>query len=122
MKVLVVEDSTDMVSLYRYALTRRGHQVVAIQVDTATLDDAARTAVETADVAVIDYSLAEQTGVEALVDLREVRPDLPAVFVTAASGREQLDNIEATGCCLIRKPFSLQELETAIVSIRDGKP
>lgn len=115
MRVLVVEDTQEMLRLYEHMLKRHGHTAIAPKFD-GPLSECLPV-----DVAIIDYTLPEQSGVEVLADLRKVQPDLPAIFASAVTGQQHLNDIKHTGCPLLRKPFSWVELNELLLEVTSGQ-
>jgi two-component system cell cycle sensor histidine kinase/response regulator CckA len=94
-------------------LTREGYTVVAC----ANGPDALR-AVEdpTSDIyaAMLDVVMPEMSGFELFRQLRERRPSLPVVFVTAYADQEHFARIRGPGVRLLEKPFEIERLAAVI--------
>lgn len=103
-----MEDDAGMREMYEMALQR-----IRAQVFVTEFLDAAMAALPV-HVAVIDYQLRTSTGVEIVKVLRAKQKDLPVVFATAATGRKELDELCAEAGILLRKPFTISELQAAI--------
>jgi CheY-like chemotaxis protein len=91
-RVVVVNDDPDILNLVQTRLRQRGHKVVAVASGSDALQALAERGAP--DVAVLDVSMPEMTGLELLQELRrrEGLQDLPAVFLSA---RVLPDDIEA---------------------------
>jgi signal transduction histidine kinase/CheY-like chemotaxis protein len=69
------------------------------------------------DVVLLDISMPGKGGVEALVELREIRPDIPAVLMTGnVGGAERAEEIHSVPVLL--KPFRLQDVTEALAGAR----
>ncbi|HYE26867.1 MAG TPA: PAS domain S-box protein [Allosphingosinicella sp.] len=66
------------------------------------------------DLALIDYAMPGMNGAEAAGAAREIHPGLPIVFVTGYAESEQLEAALGGGVPVLRKPFTLTELATAV--------
>ncbi len=66
------------------------------------------------DLALIDYAMPGMNGAEAARAARRLHPGLPIVFVTGYAESEQLE--AALGCDVpvLRKPFTLAQLASAV--------
>ena len=114
MKILVIEDSRDMLTIYEYALEKHGHEVV-----TATSRPS--NGVLPVDVAIVDYQLKHETGADVVQALREDQPDLPVVYATAATGAKVLESLDSDNrTTIVRKPFAINDLFEAINCVIKG--
>ncbi|MFE3195007.1 response regulator transcription factor [Nocardia sp. NPDC059240] len=106
--VLVVDDEPALAELLGLALRYEGWTV-----ETA-LDG--RTAVVKAresrpDVVVLDLMLPDMTGLQVLERLRQLRPELPVLMLTAKdSVEDRIAGLTAGGDDYVTKPFSIEEV------------
>lgn len=112
-KVMVVEDDSQVAFTLKRVLTHIGHTIVAC-VDTG--EEAVGVALERKpDIILMDIKLAgEMDGIEAARAIHE-RTDIPIIYLTAYSDRETLDRAKLTvpfGYLL--KPFKREELKSGI--------
>ena len=106
--ILLAEDDEGIrVPLVR-ALEREGHEVEAV----ATGSDAISAAVDRAhDLLVLDIGLPGMDGLEVCQRVREWRPAVPIVFLTAQNGEtDAVSGLDAGADDYITKPFRLAEL------------
>jgi len=68
------------------------------------------------DVLISDMELADGSeGVEVVVRLRKLRPDMVVIFVTATAQQDKLDRIEASNPDrVLNKPIDVAKLRTAL--------
>jgi DNA-binding response OmpR family regulator len=107
-----VEDDADIATPLRRALEREGYEVV-VCVDGATglaacLDPATA-------IVVLDINLPDIDGIEVCERLRQERPSLPVIFLTARA--EEVDlvvGLDAGADDYVTKPFKLAELSARI--------
>jgi signal transduction histidine kinase len=105
-RVVVLDDDAMVRGAYANALAAAG----ALARVAATIDEAVSLAGD-ADVALVDWRLGEQgDGFTAIRRLREPRPGLPVVMVTADTGQAIADAAVAHGVALLRKPVDAAAL------------
>jgi len=105
-KLLVVEDDCRVLAATVEALEELGHRPVA-----SLGIDAAATLLRThSDIALVvsDVLMPGMTGPELVADLRRIRPELRAIYVTGFSG--DIDRAGFGGDPVLRKPFTISAL------------
>ncbi|MEV6522932.1 response regulator transcription factor [Longispora sp. NPDC051575] len=107
-RVLVVDDEPTLADLLTLALRYEGWQVRSAP-DGAT---AVRLAREfRPDAVVLDMMLPDLDGLEVLRRLRNDKPDIPVLFLTARDAVEdRVAGLTAGGDDYVTKPFSLEEV------------
>ena len=103
-RLLVVDDERDIRDLVVKRLVREGHEVLAAGDSTAALLLVQQHG--GADAAVLDVDLPGMDGFELLVRLRERRPGLPALFLTALWSADVHAGIAAACAVHVAKPFT----------------
>lgn len=113
-KILVVDDDTDIVVLLSSFLAEEGFKVY-----TATKPQQALEHVQNfpIDLAIIDIALPEMNGVELLRKMKEIRPNIEAIMITAYKDAEKVVEAFRLGAfdCIF-KPFDLKYLRRAIMA------
>lgn len=113
-KILVVDDDTDIVVLISSFLAEEGFKVY-----TATRSKQAIEYIQNypIDLAIIDIALPEMNGIELLKKLKEIKPNLEAIMITAYKDAEKVVEAFRLGAfdCIF-KPFNLQYLRKAIMA------
>jgi DNA-binding response OmpR family regulator len=106
--VLVVEDEPGIRDLLVRGLGNAGFSVLAAA-DGA--EGERRALLESVDAIVLDLMLPGRSGLEILASLREARPDIPVIVLTAR-GRvaDRVAALEAGAFDYLVKPFALPEL------------
>jgi DNA-binding response OmpR family regulator len=108
MRVLVVDDDSEVRDLLMSALTRDGHAVVAVG---AARDAREVMLGEGADVMVLDLSLPDATGVELCRSLRADDIAVPILMLTAHSEvAQRIESLDAGVDDFLGKPFAVAEL------------
>ncbi|UED87476.1 response regulator transcription factor [Streptomyces profundus] len=107
-RILIVEDDPNILELLTASLELNGF--------TAHGAADARAAVRTAgthapDIAMVDVTLPDRSGLKLVGDLRGLVPDLPVLFLTARDTVEdRLAGFRAGADDYVTKPFSLEEV------------
>lgn len=112
LKILVVDDQSDMRAMVRGMLSDMGITQIFEASDGREALTFADAAIDMIDVVICDWNMPKLTGIDLLRQMRSVMPDLPFLMLT---GRGDLDSVaEAKSCgvtAYIRKPFSPANLE-----------
>lgn len=112
MRLLVVDDDLEVLSLLQRALERDRHQVVAV----GTVEQA-RTALaeQVIDVIVLDLALPDVNGVELCQELVRGRSTIPVLVLTAHSDvSERVRALNAGADDFLAKPFAVAELRARV--------
>jgi DNA-binding response OmpR family regulator len=120
MKILVVEDEVSLREGLVDLLTGAGHTVLsAADGDEALVGGAD----PTLDLMILDLMLPKLDGTEVCRRLRELRPQLPILMLTArGSEDEKVDGFGAGADDYVTKPFSTKELVARVEALgRRGK-
>jgi DNA-binding response OmpR family regulator len=115
--ILIADDDADIRMLVRLRLERSGYTVVAANDGIQALALAAECE---PDVAILDVSMPGLSGVEVTRRLREQRPTLPVILLTAhAHDADVAEGASAGANAYVTKPFSPQELESRVRSLTE---
>jgi two-component system, NtrC family, nitrogen regulation response regulator NtrX len=106
--ILIVEDETSVAELIAETLIQRGHEArVAVSAAHATI--IVRT--EHPDLILLDINLPDSSGTFALGRLRQLRPDVPIIMLTANTDEELARATLKRGAFdYISKPFNIDHL------------
>ena len=76
------------------------------------------------DLVLMDINLPSLDGLEVTRQILKMQPDLPVVAQTAYALDEEIKNAYQAGCCgHILKPFTIEELQDAVLKVfSGGKP
>lgn len=110
--VLVVDDEAGVRSLIRFALTREGFSV-----DTACNVFEAKECLSTRpyNLVICDYDLPNESGMDLLLHITRVHPDLPFVMITAHDNALLARRAIAAGALdYLTKPFEIHQLGRVI--------
>jgi DNA-binding response OmpR family regulator len=110
--ILVIEDEPGIVDFLERGLRAHGFQV------SSALDGAVGTEkalAEDIDLVVLDMMLPGRSGLEVLATLRDAKPTLPVIVLTARGEVEhRVTGLDAGAVDYLTKPFSLTELAARI--------
>jgi DNA-binding response OmpR family regulator len=107
-KILIVEDEPSLREGLVDLLSREGHTVEAVGDGEAALAKGADPSIQ---MMLLDLMLPKLDGIEVCKRLRELRPELPILMLTARGSEEhKVDGLGAGADDYVTKPFSLKEL------------
>jgi DNA-binding response OmpR family regulator len=106
--ILLVEDEPGIVDFLKRGLEAEGF---VVQAALNGLEGEQRAQCESFDMVVLDLMLPGLGGMELLAKLREVKPELPVIVLTArAEIEDRVAGLDAGAVDYLVKPFSLAEL------------
>jgi len=110
--VLVIEDESGIVDFLERGLQAHGFDVrSALDGITGTR----RALSENVDLVVLDMMLPGRSGLEVLAELREAKPALPVIVLTARGEvDDRVAGLDSGAVDYLTKPFSLEELAARI--------
>ena len=120
MKIMMLEDDEDILTLYNDYLSSKGHQVVnKYKSANNILEDIDK---ECPDIFLIDYKLpGNKNGIEIAVEILNKFPSANILFITAYEllDRELLDNriFDGKNIQVLLKPIKLHEIENSMVNL-----
>lgn len=115
--LLVVDDEPHIGLLLRPEFEARGFRV-----SVARSLAAARAAVGSADIMLLDLHLPDGSGMDFLREIRERprMPALPVLILTGESGDGMLEDAQRLGAGLLTKPFSPTKLAARVTALVEG--
>lgn len=115
--LLVVDDEPHIGLLLRPEFEARGFQV-----SIARSLAAARAAVDSADVMLLDLHLPDGSGMDFLREIRgrSRTQALPVLILTGETGDRILEDAQRLGAGLLGKPFSPTKLGTRVAALVEG--
>ncbi len=114
-KVLLIEDEDLVAELTIAMLRRSGRQVQWLKSFSAFQHELPSLDIDQMELALIDVTLGDGSGVEASALLRNQRPALPIILISGYDARNVLDDSRLDDSVeFLSKPFSLGGLQTSI--------
>lgn len=107
-RILAVDDEPSLTELLKMAMRYEGWQVTTAASGSAALQAAADV---NPDAVVLDMMLPDFDGLEVMRRIRQERPEVPVIFLTAKDTVEdRIAGLIAGGDDYVTKPFSLEEV------------
>lgn len=111
--VLVVDDDPSQRQLFAESVRQLGFAVLEAGSGEEAVAIVSR---RSPDLVLLDVRLPGISGLEVLPRMREVRPDLPVLLITAyADVRDAVAGLKSGACDYLTKPVDLEELKTAVL-------
>lgn len=119
-RLVVIEDEPGIVDFLARGLAVHGFDVVCA---TDGLDGEKRALAHGVDLVVLDRVLPGRDGLEVLKGIRQRRPALPVVVISAcAEAEDRAMMLEAGAAAFVAKPFSIADLVACIrLQLRDER-
>ncbi|MFZ7127426.1 MAG: sigma-54-dependent transcriptional regulator [Desulfobacterales bacterium] len=106
--VLVVDDDPSILDVVELRLTSSGYRVVKATNTAAALDNATKAFI---DLALIDFKLDGDNGVDLMERIHQLQPQLPVIILTAyGTINNAVDAMKRGACSYLTKPFDGKEL------------
>jgi DNA-binding response OmpR family regulator len=111
-RILVIEDEPGIVDFLERGLRSYGFEVASATDGEVGTE---RALAEPFDLVVLDMMLPKRSGLEVLAELRDAKPALPVIILTARGEVEdRVSGLDAGAIDYLTKPFSLAELAARI--------
>jgi two-component system response regulator PilR (NtrC family) len=112
--ILIVDDELSMREFLKILLEKDGHTVEVASDASSALRAAANMDF---DLVISDIRMPGMTGLEMLAELKQIKPDLPVIMITAFASPEDAVNAMKDGAFdYITKPFKVDEIKRIIKS------
>jgi len=107
-KILVVDDDKNILKIIKMRLEAKDFLVVCTMLE----EEAAKLVKEEIfDLAIVDFKLEKESGIELMETLHEVCPELPVIILTAyGTINNAVDSMKRGAYSYLTKPFDYQEL------------
>ncbi len=113
-KIIIVDDEPDITQFAKRFFERRNIKVVTASGGVEAL---ALIEKEKPDLALLDITMEEMTGLEVLKKLRENKNDMKVIMVTGLENEQTINEANSWGVRgYIHKPLILEELEKIVLS------
>ena len=112
-KILIVEDESIVAMEIESYLLSLDYTVVAI---CSTADEAYEKAISNdVDLVLMDIFLIQSDGIEASIRIKQIKPNLPIIFLSAYMDEETIDRaVQVNPEAYLTKPFNRKDLAVSI--------
>lgn len=117
--LLVADDEVNNQILLKSIFTRAGCDVVVAQ-DGQEAVDFFENAPDQFELVLLDVTMPRLSGIEALKQIRRIRPDMPAVLISGYSEEEVASEHLEENTYFVHKPFRLSALRSVVISAVTG--
>ena len=118
-RVMVVEDSPDILQVLRRGLQRRGYEVLACADGESALRTFGR---ERPDIVVLDLVLPDADGIDLCYQMQEAQ-ETPVIMLTSRdSVSDRVEGLRAGADDYMVKPFAIEELAARIEAVLRRRP
>ncbi|MBP1767232.1 MAG: atoC, partial [Candidatus Aminicenantes bacterium] len=110
--ILIIDDEKSLLDLLSLVLKKEGYRVKTCLAPTKVFDILEK---EELDLLICDIKLPQISGMEVLKYVRENRPEVPVIMITAyGSLKQAVEALKAGAIDYILKPFDVEELKIII--------
>jgi two-component system response regulator MprA len=118
-RILVVDDSPDILSIVQRGLQRRGYEVVACSDGESAMKAFAR---EIPDLVVLDLLLPDADGIDLCYQMQELA-EVPVIMLTSRDAvSDRVEGLRAGADDYVVKPFAMEELAARIEAVLRRSP
>ncbi len=111
--ICIVDDEPHILSVLKTLLETQGHKVIAESEPQSALENIASN--KHVDLLISDVRMRIMNGVDLLEKVKEIRPSLPVILVTAVlTNQARKELLERGAAACIQKPFDMAMLTEAI--------
>ena len=122
MKILIVDDDSNLLEIIKMRLESSDYEVVTVQKE----EDALKAVkVQPFDLSIIDLQLAKRNGISVMEDVHKITPNIPVIILTAYGSIESaVEAMQKGAYSYLTKPFDprglLFQIEKALESSRNS--
>jgi CheY-like chemotaxis protein len=118
-RILLVDDDEMVATMTQAMLTEMGYQVTLMTDSQETLKLFAANA-ESFQLVITDQTMPSLTGKELILELKQIRPDIPTIICTGYSSKIDEDKAKELGInAFLMKPLALPELLQTVRRVLD---
>ncbi len=119
LKILIVDDEKSMRDFLKILLTKEGYNVTVTNNADAAISEVKKSVF---DLVISDIRMPGASGLTLLSEIKEVRPGLPVIMITAfASPDDAVTAMNKGAFDYISKPFNVDEIKSVIKSATSQK-
>lgn len=118
-RILVVDDSPEILSIVQRGLQRRGYDVRTASDGESALKAFSR---EVPDLVILDLLLPDTDGIDLCYQLQEIA-EIPVIMLTSRDGvSDRVEGLRAGADDYVVKPFAMEELAARIEAVLRRRP
>jgi two-component system response regulator MprA len=118
-RILVVDDSPDILSIVQRGLQRRGYEVVACSDGESAMRAFGR---EIPDLVILDLLLPDADGIDLCYQMQELA-EVPVIMLTSRDAvSDRVEGLRAGADDYVVKPFAMEELAARIEAVLRRRP
>jgi two-component system response regulator MprA len=118
-RILVVDDSAEILSIVQRGLQRRGYEVVTASDGESALKVFSR---ELPDLVILDLLLPDTDGIDLCYQIQEIA-EIPVIMLTSRDGvSDRVEGLRAGADDYVVKPFAMEELAARIEAVLRRRP
>jgi CheY-like chemotaxis protein len=119
--ILYVDDDPILAALGKRMLEKGGYSVLTMTSSQEALK-LFESKAALIDLVIIDQTMPEMTGIELIVEIKQIRPDIPTILCTGYSAKINEELAQDIGISsFIKKPFALPQLLEITRRVLDGE-
>ncbi len=120
-RILFVDDEAALIEIAKDALEEMGYHVTARRSPVEALE-CFRSDSSAFDILITDMTMPKMTGIQLVMEVRNIRADIPVILCTGYRQISKPEEIETAGIGrIITKPATSKDLARAIRSLMDGR-
>jgi CheY-like chemotaxis protein len=116
--ILVVDDDPDLRQILVASLETLGYTALAAEDGAAGLEALKQ---RLPDLVVVDFAMPGMNGAEFAIAARRLQPSLPIIFASGYAETAAIEKAAGAHAVVLRKPFRIEELETAVAAALNEK-
>ena len=111
-KILIVDDEENMLALFKRVLGKEGYQLACVSSGQKAVQLAKE---ETFALAILDVSMPDMDGIEALAKLKIMDRKMPVIMITAFPSWDTEQAARRLGCAdYLPKPLDMKRLKALV--------
>src|SRR5436853_2464171 len=107
--VLVVDDNQKVRDILHRTLSSLGYAVRVVEGGRAAVEAIQRSP-DCFSVVLLDVKMPELDGPQTFLKIREIRPDLPVIYMTAYSEIPKAELLASGASAVVEKPFDIEQI------------
>lgn len=115
--ILLADDSPEVLSVHKIQLEKMGHTVLTAEDGQSALE-LFEQHIGSIELIISDYKMPKMDGLDFSIAVRERKPDMPILIITAYGEIEKLQKTKELGIHILNKPATFKKLANTIARIQ----